>query len=84
MAHYPSHTIKSQRCDFSSDANRPLHSKPPLWPLTGGHQCRASIRIGATSAAPKKHTMSASVRKNIAAFRKARWANLKAGRKKAA
>ena len=22
MAHYPSHTIKSQRCDFSSDANR--------------------------------------------------------------
>ena len=38
----------------------------------------------AISAAPKKHTMSASARKNIAAFQKARWAKLKAGRKKAA
>jgi hypothetical protein len=36
-----------------------------------------------TGAAPVKRTMSAAARKKIAAFQKARWAKLKAGKKAA-
>ena len=36
-----------------------------------------------TNPAPAKHTMSAAARRKIAAFQRARWAKLKAGKKAA-